>query len=120
VWAAVRSKRWIDIASDGGLTDSTGTFGWKISNTKRALALFRGSGPVDGPTEVNSPTRSELGGYAAPLLLITSIARFWGLRHRCKFFWIADSKSAIVKVKMYSGKEENHPDPDHCDYISLI
>ena len=31
-----------------------------------------------------------------------------------------DSKSAIAKVKMYSGKVENHPYPDHSDYISLI
>jgi hypothetical protein len=120
VWSAFRSKRWIDVASDGGLNDTTGTFGWKIYDTKRELVLFRGSGPVDGPPEVNSSTRSELGGYAAPLFLITIISRFWGLRHRCKFYWVVDSKSAIVKVKLYSGKEDNHPYPDNSDYISLI
>lgn len=71
--------------------------------------------------ELNSLTRSELGGYVAPLLLrITLISRFWGLRHRCKFYWIVDSKLAIAKVKLYSGNQENHQYPDHCDYISVI
>jgi hypothetical protein len=120
VWHAFRSKRWIDIASDGGLTGQTGTFGWKIYDTTRKRTLFTGAGPIDGPFELNRSTRSEFGGYAAPLLLITLISRFWGLRHRSKFYWIVDSKSAIAKVKMYSGSSENHPYPDHCDYISLI
>lgn len=60
IWNAFRSKRWIDIASDGGLNEQTGTFGWKIFDTKRDMELFTGAGPIDGPIKMNSATRSEL------------------------------------------------------------
>jgi hypothetical protein len=101
IWKAFRSKRWLDIISDGGLSHSVGTFGWKIVDRRR-IPLFQGSGPIDGPTEVGSSTRSELGGFTAPLVLIQAISRYWGLKHRCKFYWIVDSKAAMAKVKMYS------------------
>jgi hypothetical protein len=78
VWRAFRSRRRITMASDGGLKDRKGTFGWKIvdkgSGSAAAIPLFEGSGPVDGPFDVNSSTRSELGGLIAPILLCVSLA----------------------------------------------
>jgi ribonuclease HI len=109
--------------SDGGLADHYGTFGWKIVKTNDDVVLYEGSGPIDGPTEVGSSTRSELGGFTAPLLLVTALARFWGLRHRCRFRWTTDSTSAIKKVKMYTKRSSHQlPQryPEHSDYITTI
>jgi hypothetical protein len=44
--------------------------------------LFQGYGPVDGPKETNSSIRSKLVGLSAPYLLVTTMAKHWGLRHR--------------------------------------
>jgi hypothetical protein len=50
----------------------------------------------DGPSDLGSSTPSELGGLAAPLLLIASLARFWGLKHKCRYRWVVDSKQAAI------------------------
>ena len=84
VWNAFRAKKWLIIASDGSLTDTAGTFRWKLTTNKH-IDLFEGSDPVDGPIELGSSTRSEIGGFTAPLLLVTVLARFWGLKHSCSF-----------------------------------
>ena len=61
VWKAFRAKRKLIIASDGSLTDTEGTFGWKLTTSKH-LPLFKGCGPVDGgPLEIGSSTRTVLG-----------------------------------------------------------
>jgi hypothetical protein len=91
VWRAFRDKRSrLEIVTDGSLADGIGTFGWRLLRPP-TLVLFQGSGPVNGPIELATSTRSELGGFAAPLLLVAAISKFWGLRHRCKFRWIVDS-----------------------------
>jgi hypothetical protein len=90
-------------------------------NRHQDEVLFQGSGPIDGPAEVGSSTRSELGGFTAPLLLATTIMKYWGLRHRCQFRWYTDSKSAISKVKIYTTKRRSSRQyPDHSDYIKVI
>ena len=61
VWKASRSKGKISIASDGGLKDIRGTFGWTIS-TGDNTTLYEGAGPVDGPRNVASSTRCEIAG----------------------------------------------------------
>ncbi len=55
---------------------------------------------MDGPFDSANSTRCEIGGFAAPLLLITVVAKDWGIRHRCKLHWIVDSKAAISKVSV--------------------
>ncbi|KAI2499411.1 hypothetical protein MHU86_15056 [Fragilaria crotonensis] len=120
VWRAFRARQRLIIASDGSLNDTAGTFGWKITTNKHE-PLFEGSGPVDGPIEIGSSTRSELGGFTAPLLLVTVLARHWGLRHRCTFRWIADSKVAINRVTLVTRKDHRPTSqPDNADYLSLI
>jgi hypothetical protein len=123
IWRAFRSKsRTIDIASDGGLSKGIGTFGWKMVTSHNNKVLFQGSGPIDGPHEVGSSTRSELGGFAAPLLLAASLAKYWGIRHRCEFHWLTDSTAAISKVKLYTTRSRYKPRkyPDHSDYVTTI
>jgi hypothetical protein len=120
VFQSFRARSRLTIATDGSLQASAGTFGWKITN-KTHLTLFQGSGPIDGPHEIGSSTRSELGGFTAPLLLITSLARHWGLKHRCKFRWLADSQVAINRVTVVTRKDYSPTkQPDNCDYLSTI
>jgi hypothetical protein len=99
LWRAFRSKRYLEVVSDGGLPENIGTFGWKIVANK-GLVLYQGSGPVDGPFDLANLTRSEIGGFAAPLLLVTVISKYWGIHHRCRFHWIVDSTAAISKVSI--------------------
>jgi hypothetical protein len=120
VWRSFRSRRRLEIATDGSLAHSVGTFGWRIVSPPD-LVLFEGSGPIDGPEELSSSTRSELGGFAAPLLLVVAIARFWGLPHSCKFRWIADSTSAISKVEVVTKRDfVPYRQPNNVDFLSLI
>ena len=60
--------------------------------------LFQGCAPVDGPNKTESSIRSKLGGFTAPLLLVTTLAKHWGLRHRCKFRWLAEGKAASLTL----------------------
>jgi hypothetical protein len=77
IWRRFRSRgKPIEIISDGGLAATIGTFGWKMVSSIDNISLSEGSGPIDGPMEVGSSTRSELGGFTAPLLLATALARF--------------------------------------------
>ncbi|KAI2512859.1 hypothetical protein MHU86_1405 [Fragilaria crotonensis] len=96
VWRAFRSRERLHIASDGGLHGNLGTFGWVLATSKNIL--FKCGGPVDGPFDTASSTRSELCGFASSLLLIAAASRNWGLRHSCSFRWLTDSRSAISKV----------------------
>jgi hypothetical protein len=120
IWRSFRSRRRLIIASDGSLLPTAGTFGWKVTTDKH-VTLYQGSGPIDGPIDTGSSTRSELGGFTAPLLLVNLIARNWGLRHRCKFRWLVDSKIAINRV-IFTIRKDYRPtkQPDNHDFPSFI
>jgi hypothetical protein len=76
------------IFTDGGLQATSGTFGWKMLDNRK-LVLYQGSGPVDDPFDSANLTRCEMGGlFATPMLLLTVIAKYWGIRHRCKLNWM--------------------------------
>jgi hypothetical protein len=97
-----------------------GTQGCKIVS-RQGYPLFSGSGPVDGPFDISHSTRSELGGLTAPLLLVLSLAKYWGLNHRCRYKWITDSKASISRV-MYITTPGLSPRryPDDVDYVTAI
>lgn len=120
IWRAFRSKEKLYIASDGGLDGGEGTHGWVLATKK--YVLFRCAGPVDGFASAESSTRSELAGCASSLLLVTAFSRMWGLRHRCSFIWITDSKAAISRIRKFAltkNSPARMPD-DADDVISLI
>jgi hypothetical protein len=119
IWTAFRSRQRIYIASDGGLSDKMGTFGWIIAT--KTETLFQCSGPVDGPRDTSSSTRSELCGYASALLMIATLATSWNTRHRCKFRWIVDSRAAIQRVTRHTqrGHRKGTP-PDDLDLMTII
>ena len=86
----------------------------------KSIVLFECSGPVDGYTQTS--TRSELAGGASSILLITSIlARMWGIRHRCSFRWLTDSKAAISRFLRYAPRQSRKAKmPDDSDLLALI
>ena len=61
IWRHFRSKKKVVIVSDGGLALGIGTFGWKIVSSTNDT-LFAGAGPIDGPRDMGSSTRSDSGG----------------------------------------------------------
>jgi hypothetical protein len=67
------------ISNDGGLSlIGQGTFGWMLTDAQEKK-LVTGSGPVDGPADQASSTRSELHGFAAPLEYIHRLARYYSM-----------------------------------------
>ena len=120
IWRAFRSRIRLTIATDGSLLPTAGTFGWKLVTPKKQV-LFTGFGPIDGPIEIGSSTRSELGGFTGPLLLVTLLVRFWGLRHRYRIIWLADSRIAINRVTLVT-RNDYRPtkQPDNHNYLSVI
>lgn len=92
IWHAFRAKSRLHLASDGGLGDTVATHCWILITGKEVL--FQCSGPVNGPMDTDSSTRSKLGGCASMLLFLTSLSDFWGLRHRCSSCWYTDSTAA--------------------------
>jgi ribonuclease HI len=120
IWRSFRSRQRITIASDGGLKHRMGTQGWKIVSRSQHT-LFSGSGPVDGPFDISHSTRSELGGLTAPLLLVQSLAKFWGLNHKCRYRWLTDSKAAISRVTIITTPNFSpRRYPDDVDYVTAI
>lgn len=118
IWRAFRSKSRLHLASDGGLGDNVATHGWVLSTGKEIL--YQCSGPVDGPLDTTSSTRSELGGCASSLLFLSSLSEFWGIRHRCSFRWYTDSQSAISRFhKFCRGPRPSRMPPD-ADLLSII
>ena len=60
------------------------SFGWTLST----------------PCNTFDVARSEIGGYVAPLLLLTPPAQLWGIQHRCKLEWVCNtSKAALSTVR---------------------
>jgi hypothetical protein len=119
IWRAFRSKSRLYLASDGGLGENSATFGWVLSTGNEVL--FECSGPVDGPIDTSSSTKSELGGCASSLLFLTSLSAFWGIRHRCSFRWYTDSTSAISRFKKICSRDSRSSRmPSDSELLSII
>jgi ribonuclease HI len=115
---ALRSRAHLPLASDGGLSGAQGTHGWVLSNGSDII--LQCSGPVDGPADTASSTRSELAGCTSALLLLVSLTRFWGLKFRCKFNWYTDSRAAISRINRFSRCSCNRTQtPQDVDLLSL-
>jgi hypothetical protein len=120
VWKAFRSKRRLEIITDGGLKNHNATFGWKIILPDRTV-LFQGAGPADGPPKSESSTRSELFGFAAPMIVIVQLAKWWGLKHRCKFRWLVDISLVIKQVRDIRRKQKlPRYQPDNADVLTML
>ena len=70
---------------------------------------------------MGSSTRSELGGLAAPLFLVACLARLWGLKHKCRYRWVVDSKAAISQVTITTRVSHRlRRAPENSDYLLVI
>lgn len=48
------------------------------------------------------------------------LSQFWGIRHKCRFTWLCDSKAAISRVRHYATRHPSRRMPNDADLISLI
>lgn len=121
VWKVCRSKRAITIASDGGLKGKIGTFGWQMRSALDEL-LAEGAGRVDNPFNTANSTRCKLAGHAASILFLSLFQHLWGCRHKCRIWWVTDSKSAIAKVTHHQHVSPSrwHKQPDNSDLLTII
>ena len=113
VWKAFRSRRKLILATDGGLANQRGTFGWILSTGTQSL--FTCAGPVEGPFDTSSSTRSDLAGYASAVLFLRTLSKFWGFKFRVNFKWFCDSRAAISRVD-----DSARVSPFDADLLSLI
>ena len=91
----LRSIKSKTISTDGGFSlIGQGTFGWMLTDAQ-GKKLVTGSGPVDGPADQASSTRSELHGFAAPLEYIHQLARYYSMRLKGEYDWECDSQCAL-------------------------
>jgi hypothetical protein len=110
----------LTISSDGGLKGHLGTFGWQLS-TNDNVVLYEGAGPVDGPYDSASSTRSELAGYVAPLILLALISNKFGDIPSSGFRWVTDSKGAIANVKSSTPSPGYmQRQPNNVDFLATI
>ena len=121
LWEALRTRKRLTIASDGGLKSLHGSFGWNLS-TKKNVSLIEGAGPIDGPYDTANSTRCELGGYTASLLILSLLTQLWGSRVCCKLRWATDSKAAVSRVQAQSDTScpAATKQPSNADYLSQI
>jgi hypothetical protein len=112
---AIREKKTFEIAPDGGLSESIGTFGAVLA--QGIHELWEIAGPVDCNHDTANSKRSELAGYTASLELLLMIIHFLGestTRMSTKT-WI-DSSSAgqhisnMLQTKKTYGKYPHDPD----------
>jgi hypothetical protein len=98
----LRSIKSKTILTDGGLSlIGQGTFGWMLTDAQ-GKKLVTGSGPVDGPADQASSTRSQLHGFAAPLEYIYQLARYYSMRLKGEFEWERDSQCALNRIGVRS------------------
>jgi hypothetical protein len=120
VLEACKTSDVLTFATDGGLKDTRGTFGWLISSSNHVV-LFEGAGPVDGPFDSSSSTRSELGGFAAVLLFYRLLRSMWEPNPKCTYRWLCDSKAAISNTqKVTDPTRIPSGQPNNADYLSII
>ena len=104
LWDACNQEAPLTIATDGGLKGRQGTFGWLLCSSTNEV-LCEGAGPVDGPFDAASSTRSELGGITAALVFYSILVASWTQQPQCTYRWVCDSKAAISNVRRATDTE---------------
>jgi hypothetical protein len=118
--AACTEDETFTFATDGGLKGQRGTFGWLISSSTNVI-LYEGAGPVDGPFDSSSSTRSELGGYAAVLLFHSLLCSIWNMAPTRSYRWICDSKAALSNsARVIDSNRIIKGQPNNADYLGII
>jgi hypothetical protein len=89
-------------------------------NQRPGKKLITGSGPVDGPVDQASSTRSELHGFAAPLEYIHHLARYYSMQLKGEFEWECDSQCALNRIGVLLTFTQRRRQPYNADIISNL
>ena len=122
------AKKTFTCATDGGLKNGQGTFGWVATGGK--IHFLSGAGPVDGDPVTSSSTRSEWFGYASLLeaLIMMDSMHNNGLllsgRRPTMHTWI-DNKAVADHIfdmlkPHYTAKREYPHDADIISHIQWL
>jgi hypothetical protein len=95
------------------------SFGWTLSMPCNKV-LYEGAGPIDGPFDVASSRRSEIGGYVAPLLLRTTPAQLWGIQHRRKVEGVCNTSKAELSNVRKSTSTSTQPKQHQLNNADLL
>jgi hypothetical protein len=124
VKTAIKDKRPIELAPDGGLADSKGAFG--VIMALGNIELWEMAGPVDGDPATANSKRAELAGYAASLellLMLTSWIQMSPIDTLYTQTWI-DSAGAgrnLSNLLKQSRRKRRYPhDPDLISHIQWL
>jgi hypothetical protein len=116
----LRSIKSKTISTDGGFSlIGQGTFGWMLTDAQ-GKKLITGSGPVDGPADQASSTRSELHGFAAPLEYIHQLARYYSMRLKGEYEWECDSQGVLNRIGVLLKFEQRRRQPHRVLILFLI
>ena len=117
----VNTTKLFEIAPDGGLAESGGSFGVILALGEDEL--WEMAGPVDGDPNTANSKRSELAGYAASLellLMFTNWIDFSTNRTMHTQTWIDSSGAGRHISNMLKKKRQNRKYPHDPDLISHI
>jgi hypothetical protein len=118
----LRSIKSKTISTDSGRSlIGQGTFEQWMLTDAQGKTLVTGSGPVDGPADQASSTRSELHGFAAPLEYIHQLARCYSMRLKGEFECECDSQCALNRrIRLLLKFTQRRRQPYNADIISNL
>jgi hypothetical protein len=116
-WDTAEPKDLI-VATDGSVLFGVGYHSWVIATSEEEI-LLTGVGPYDGDPVIMISYRSELGGLAAGLAVISTLSRS-GLINIRSVKCICNNKSAILASKQQPSDSIFHKTETYYDVISTI
>ena len=86
----------VTIASDGGVTDGTGSFGWILAINDTVIAKARG--PAEGSKDLMHSFRAEGYGMLSATTFISELDAFFSLPATIKWEFLLDSESLMKRL----------------------
>jgi ribonuclease HI len=117
----IKEKKLFEVAPDGGLMESRGTFGVILALGDKEL--WEMAGPADGDYTTANSKRSELAGYVASLELILMLLPWLEMHPRDKLHlqtWIDSSGAGRQVSNLLHKKKQKRKYPHDADLISHI
>jgi hypothetical protein len=102
--ACLEQNMLLKLGTDGSynMGKEMASFGWVLIGNKNVL--IRGAGPVNGVPTVQSSTRVELFGIAAPNEFLSHFMKFHKIESTSKCVKCVDNKAAITRVNQMQHK----------------
>jgi hypothetical protein len=116
--ALTRRHHDLTLATDGGLKELRGSFGFRLLDNKRRL-LVTGAGSISGGINELSSLRAELFGITSPMRWLYHYQIYTGVIAHGTIHWISDSKSAIANTEPLK-RTPRYRIPDNADIIAYL